>query len=845
MKNIRSNFQPIEIALYLISILAAAFFDVDTIFYIAFATTAFIEIRKYLDTKDFFCILKILIISIIIPSNYIIIIVIGILSLIYWKRILKSANLRVLGALVGFLIINILVNNAALLNVFFGLFYLIPVLLILLFFKANKQQISLIQNRIPSLIRALVLYELVSVVILALSEIGTLLSGVNANDWITGTFGYHQGNIFLYFMLFALVILKKDYDETKNTQDVICIVITILLAIMTNSMSLIIMFIFSYFLIMFLKANTREKRKVLIVLSVILILFLLLTPTWIKSYIVKLTNPTYFSKNVAKVQVYEDTFISLPSKDLKFAIIGNGIGQYSSRAAMTCTGKYIDAYNKIFPISVSEYTAKYILKRYEYYNLKLGHGTLYSPFSTILSVQGEYGIIGLILFICLVIYLMRKQSPYTKIFVLFFFLSCFIENYLEFAKVMAMVFGVYFINQGTTRKAQKKGNKKNLMFIVPTLIGGGAEKTVANLSKYLIKYYNVFIVVFRDTTEKYSYAGELIPLSHSKNSPLVKKIAFTIQAIFRLKQLKVEKNIDYAISFLTQADILNVLSKEENMKTLISIRNTDSILMNSKLIRATTNISCKKCDHIIAISNQVKDDLIKNFDVNANKITTIYNPALKIDFNKSKQHKHKIDLTGKVCINVARLVEQKGQWHLIRAFSEVVKEYADAKLFILGQGPLKEYLQKLIDDYKLNDNVFLVGFVDNPYYYMKKAQCFIFSSLYEGLGNSLLEAMACGTPIISCDCVSGPRELLAPNTDYTKKITNKVDYAKYGILVPVCDGKQRNAQLPLTKKERLMAEAIVEFFEKDMYRHYSKMSHKRCGDFDIAAIIKQWRALLK
>lgn len=845
MNDICKNFHPIEIALYSVGMLVSAFLNIDIILYTAFATTVILETKKYITSNNFFCILKIILMSIIIPSNYIIIVTISILSIMHRKSILKCTNFKILGVIVGLLVINILVNKAVIINVFFGLFYLIPVLLIFLFLKANKQRVLLVQNKMPSLIRSLILYELISVVVLALSEISTLLSGVNANDWVTGTFGYHQGNIFLYFILFALLILKKDYDETKNTQNIIYIAIVTLLAIITNSVSLIIMFIFSYFLIMFFKANTQEKHKVAIILGAVLILFLLLTPTWIKSYIIKLSNPAYFSENVVKVQVYEDTFIHLPSKDMKFAIIGNGIGQYSSRAALTCTGKYIDLYNKIFPTSVSDYTAKYILKRYEYYNLELGHGTLYSPFSTILSMQGEYGIIGLILFICLILHLIHKQSPYTKIFVLFFFLSCFIENYLEFAKVMTMVFSIYFMNQSAHHKVQKKNSKKNLMFIVPTLIGGGAEKTVANLSKYLIKYYNISIVVFRDTDEKYSYAGKLIPLSKSRNNSIIKKITFAAKTIFRLKQLKVEKDIDYAVSFLTQADILNVLSKEKGIKTFISIRNTDSILMNSKLIKATTRISCKRCDHVIAISNQVKDDLINNFNIGADKITTIYNPALKIEFSEFKQHKRSVDPTDKICINVARLVEQKGQWHLIRAFSEVVKHHKDIKLLILGQGPLKESLQKLIDDYKLNDNVFLMGFVNDPYYYMKKARCFVFSSLYEGLGNALLEAMVCGAPIISCDCVSGPREILAPSTDYKKKVKNKIDYAKYGVLVPAFDGKQRSAKQPLTKEEEMMAEAITNFFGKDMYDNYHRMSLRRSKDFKIETIIKQWRALLK
>ena len=76
----------------------------------------------------------------------------------------------------------------------------------------------------------------------------------------------------------------------------------------------------------------------------------------------------------------------------------------------------------------------------------------------------------------------------------------------------------------------------------------------------------------------------------------------------------------------------------------------------------------------------------------------------------------------------------------------------------------------MICDLNLENNIKLVGFVNNPYDYMKKSDIFVFPSLYEGLGNSILEALACGLPIISSDCECGPREILSPKTDYHIKV---------------------------------------------------------------------------
>ena len=387
--------------------------------------------------------------------------------------------------------------------------------------------------------------------------------------------------------------------------------------------------------------------------------------------------------------------------------------------------------------------------------------------------------------------------------------------------------------------------KKNIMFIVPTLCGGGAEKTVANLSNYLIQDYNVDIVVFKDTETKYAYSGNLTILSNKKHNNIFKKVLFAIEAVFKLKKLKREKNIDYAISFLTQTDILNVFSKVNRTKTLISIRNTDSILMRKKLLKLITDISCKKCNHIISISNQVKDDLINNFHVNEDKITTIYNPSLKIEFGKNEMQLNDEFFENDVCINVARMVDQKGQWHLIRAFSKVVLANPKAKLIILGEGILEGYLRELINEYNLNENIIILGFVDNPYDYIKKSKCFIFSSLYEGLGNAILESLACSVPVISCDCISGPREILSPKSNYNDKVKDKIDYAEFGILVPTFDGVKRSAKENLTFEEEIMANAIINFFEENKFIHYKAMAEKRSKDFDIMEIVEQWRELLE
>jgi len=193
----------------------------------------------------------------------------------------------------------------------------------------------------------------------------------------------------------------------------------------------------------------------------------------------------------------------------------------------------------------------------------------------------------------------------------------------------------------------------------------------------------------------------------------------------------------------------------------------------------------QKVDGIIATSKWVAHDIAKISGIPEHKINIIGNPIFNPDeitllANKPVDHPSLFTDNTPVILSVGRLSFEKDFKTLIHAFSHVKKNIA-AKLLILGEGPEREALQALARKLGLENDVILPGFCDNPLRYMAKAHVFALTSLWEGFGNVLVEAMATGTPIVSTDCPGGPREILKNGL--------------LGHLVPVGDAQQMAAAI--------------------------------------------------
>ena len=203
-------------------------------------------------------------------------------------------------------------------------------------------------------------------------------------------------------------------------------------------------------------------------------------------------------------------------------------------------------------------------------------------------------------------------------------------------------------------------------------------------------------------------------------------------------------------------------------------------------------------DRVIAVSQGVKEGLKETVGLPAESVEVIYNPVITPEVLKALRERpgHPFFAEPPVVLAIGRLTRQKNFANLLRAFA-ALRQDADARLIILGEGELRQDLERQVASLGLTEVVSMPGFVDNPYAYLSEADLFVLSSDWEGLPTVLIEALAAGTPIVATDCRSGPREILQGG--------------RYGTLVPLNDSAALGdaMRLALSKGRCAVDDAVV------------------------------------
>lgn len=395
-----------------------------------------------------------------------------------------------------------------------------------------------------------------------------------------------------------------------------------------------------------------------------------------------------------------------------------------------------------------------------------------------------------------------------------------------------------------------------LLFLITSLHGGGAERVLSNISQNFPDDVECTVLLNKKASDDYPFKGQIITLGIEEDFRM--NLGFQLRVFFRrIKMLrKLKRNGEYqaCISFMDSSNFANILSGNKKCKTIVSIR-TNYTGVESKIYKRIiipmASLLYRFADAIVPVSGEIKNELVNKMHINANKIRVIYNAFnIKQILENAQQPIEDVDIKNFikdsfVYVNMGRLTRPKGQPHLIRSFSKVRMHCKNAKLIIMGDGKEREYLEGIVKLYNLEAFVKILPFQSNPYRVLASCNAYVFPSLWEGYPNALCEALICGLPCIAADFKSGAREILAPDTDITYQNKDKIEYAQYGILVPVCSGKRSVEPAALEREEELLADAMVRLQTNDnIYKRYKNAANERATQLDIKPVIQQWINLI-
>lgn len=360
--------------------------------------------------------------------------------------------------------------------------------------------------------------------------------------------------------------------------------------------------------------------------------------------------------------------------------------------------------------------------------------------------------------------------------------------------------------------------KPRITVYLPSLSGGGAERVMLTLANGFLSDNTRVDLVLANAVGPYlkdiSPSIRLIDL----HSDRVLKSLPKLICYFR------QERPDAVLTAMTHANIIVIFAiwlSRIKTKLVISERVDISGLDKTENLLGRLFINClmkmtyRYAHKLVAVSRGVASGIIESLKLPADFVDVIYNPVnlkqISILSLESPTHPWFFDGGPPVIIAAGRLSQQKNFSLLINAFSELRKNIL-ARLIIIGEGEDRVHLEALILKFGMEADIQLPGFVENPYSWFRSSSVFVLSSRWEGLPNVLIEAMACGVPVVSTDCPSGPAEIL--------------ENGKWGKLVPL-DGQKE------------MAVAIAEALRKP-----KPSSNKFFEKFALETVVAKYRSLL-
>ncbi|MET4076699.1 glycosyltransferase involved in cell wall biosynthesis [Hymenobacter sp. UYCo722] len=403
-----------------------------------------------------------------------------------------------------------------------------------------------------------------------------------------------------------------------------------------------------------------------------------------------------------------------------------------------------------------------------------------------------------------------------------------------------------------------------ILLLIPNLGFGGAQRVFHDHSVELANNYDVTEVVFNaDGGDLYPSGNPVVSLKVSGGGGALAKLQNFRRRISGLRQLRERLQPLVVISHLEGADYVNLLSGGPG-KTILcvhgsklhdaNIRGPLGWLRKKVLIPRLYN----RADRIVTVSRDIMPELIEGFGVKREKLLTINNFFEVAQIEAKSQEplsaaEAAVYAAAPVLVTSGRLTLQKNQAPLLDIFAAVIRQQP-AKLVFVGDGELRDSLLShartlglrvfaaweeapLTPEY----DVYFLGLQQNPFKYLRPATAFVFPSAWEGFPMALGEAMVCGLPVLSTDCPTGPREMLAPATATPTTAIRRSETGAYGILLPML-----NQPATLARDQAEWTAALTALLADAPERaRLGQLAARRMQDFTRERIFGQWVELIE
>jgi len=367
----------------------------------------------------------------------------------------------------------------------------------------------------------------------------------------------------------------------------------------------------------------------------------------------------------------------------------------------------------------------------------------------------------------------------------------------------------------------KMEGRIKLLFVLPSLVTGGAEKVALNIAKFLKR--EKFLVKICLFEKKGELLGEVPKYIEVLNLKKRNRWSFPFLS-FRIRKIMKYFQPDIIVSWLWYAtSVVAIANMFQRRKPPFFIayephNHKKDVLYEpfTSLKSFLINYSHKMTDLVITVSHGAAKDISRSYNLRHNSVKVIYNP---IDIHSIQRlAKEKVTLPFPkrgipIIVTFGRLIKRKGFDYLIKAF-HIVRKETPCKLLIIGEGEERTNLEQLVKGLKMEGDIIFLGYQSNPYKFLSSADVFVFSSLWEGFGNVIVEAMACGVPVIATRCPYGPDEIIT--------------HGENGLLVSVGDVKA-------------IAEAILRLLrEQTLRKRLSEAAKRRAYDFRVEEMVAEY-----